>query len=60
MTTRIVWMSLALALLATLMTAQLRGATGLRGPQTTAISIAPEELTRNAGDLPVTRIDLPY
>jgi len=61
MSSRIAWVGLALALLATVMTTQaMRVSAGHRGAETTAVSIAPEEITRNAGELPVTKIDMPF
>jgi hypothetical protein len=61
MSSRIAWMSLALALLATATAARyMRVAAGHHGPQTTAITIVPAELNRNAGQLPETKIDTPY
>jgi hypothetical protein len=60
MSNRIAWMSLALALLATVMTTQyMRVSAGIRAPETTT-SIDPHEITQKAGELPVIEVAIPY
>jgi len=60
MTKRTIWLGVALALLAVVVGTQyVRIAVGHSGPTgtTAATVISPEELTRNAGPMPVTKIE---